>query len=340
MEKALIFGIGGQDGAYLSQLLLENGYEVHGTDRVGVPVDLSSFAYLGIEKEIRLHEVDLSDYEAVLTVIKDIKPSQIYNFAAISSVGQSFAYPLLTMEINGAATLKMLEAVRRTGLETRFFQASSSEMYGIPVTVPQCENTGFYPRSPYANAKLFAHHCVINYREAFDLFACSGIMFNHESPIRPPTFVTRKITQGLVGIKYGLQDQLVLGNLSVKRDWGYAREYVEAMWLMLKHDTPQDFVIATGEVHSIREFAEITAEYLGFSIEWHGSGADEKGIDTKTGKVLIEVSPEFFRPTEVGNIIGDASKAARELNWAPKTRFSKLVKLMVDADIRRIESVP
>ena len=337
MNIALIFGISGQDGAYLSQLLLDKGYSVHGTDRAGVSINVENLEYLGIDHEIHLHDVDLSNYGNVLELIQKIKPTEIYNFAAISSVGQSFQSPISTTEINGLSALVLLEAVRRSDMKIKFFQASSSEMFGIPVTVPQNEKTQFYPRSPYASSKLFAHHSVINYREAFDLFGCSGIMFNHESPIRGMAFVTRKITHSLTMIKYGLQEKLILGNLSVKRDWGYAKEYVEAMWLMLQQDEPDDYVIATGETHSIREFTEVAAEYLGFSVDWNGSGINEKGVDQKTGDVLIEVSPEFFRPAEVGNIVGDVSKAARKLNWATKVKFNKLVKIMVDADIERIE---
>ena len=337
MKRAIILGISGQDGAYLADLLLEKGYEVHGTDRVEVPVNKESLAYLGIDEEIQYHNLDLSHYEDILNIIERLKPDEIYNLASISSVGQSFEYPILTTEINGLSALKLLEAVRRTDPSIRIFQASSSEMFGVPLSIPQSEKTEFYPRSPYANAKLFAHHSVINYREAFDLFTCSGIMFNHESPIRGLGFVTRKITHSMARIKYGLQDKLVLGNLSIKRDWGYAKEFVEAMWLMLQQKKPDDYVIATGETHSIREFAEITAGYLGYEIDWEGSGAGEKGIDKRTGVILIEVSSEFFRPTEVGNIIGDASKAARQLNWAPKTKFNKLIKLMIEADIQRIK---
>jgi GDPmannose 4,6-dehydratase len=337
MDKALICGISGQDGAYLSRLLLEKGYEVHGTDRPDIPVDITNLQILGIDSEIEYHSLDLSNYEAILKTVDRIMPDEVYNLAAISSVGKSFEFPILTAEINGLSSLKILECLRRTNSNTKFFQASSSEMYGIPLTAPQSELTEFYPKSPYASAKLFAHHSVINYREAYDLFACSGIMYNHESPLRGVEFVTRKITNSLARIKYDLQEKLVLGNLSVKRDFGYAKEYVEAMWLILQQKEADDFVVATGETHSIREFTEVAAEYLGYTIEWEESGSSEKGVDKKSGKILVEVSSEFFRPTEVGNIIGDASKAARKLNWAPKVNFEKLVKIMVDADIDLVQ---
>ena len=335
-KRALITGVAGQDGAYLSRLLLEKGYTVFGMDRSDIEMDKGNLAFLGIDKEIQYCSFNLLDYSDICNALNTIKPAEIYNLAGLSSVSMSFREPILTAESNGLSTLKILEAIRHTDPAIRFYQASSSELFGKTDISPQNEKTPFYPRSPYASAKLFAHCSTINYREAYNLFACAGIMYNHESPLRGLAFVTRKITNSMVKIKNGFQAKLYLGNLSAKRDWGYAEDYVKAMWLMLQQREPDDFVIATGKMHNIRDFVEASANCVGIGIEWSGAGVDEKGVNKLTGETLIEVSPEFFRPTDVDNSVGDASKAAEKLNWRTKVSFEEMVEIMVKEDIKAL----
>jgi len=336
-KKALITGIRGQDGAYLSKFLLEKGYEVYGGDRRNADSSLWKLKELGIEHEVKIVYMDLLELTNIIRVIDKIKPDEIYNLAAQSFVQASFEQPILTSEINAMGVLRLLEAIRTVKPDTKFYQASTSEMFGNIQESPLKETTSFYPRSPYAIAKLFGHWITINYRESYNMFCCSGILFNHESPLRGLEFVTRKITYGIARIKNGLQDRLVLGNLDSKRDWGYAPEYVEAMWLMLQRKEPDDYVICTGEEHSVREFVEKAFKVVGKDIVWKSKGIDEKGIDKKTGKVLVEVSPEFFRPAEVNCLSCDFSKAKTKLGWKPKTNFDELVNIMVEADIKRLE---
>ncbi len=337
MKKAIITGVTGQDGAYLSKVLLNKGYKVYGAFKRNSTFDMTRFRELKIENKVELIPFDLLEFTNIYRTIKDIEPDELYNLAAQSFVGVSFEQPLLTNDINGMGTLRVLEALRTVSPKTRFYQASTSEMFGKVRETPQKEDTPFYPRSPYACSKLLSHWATINYRESYNMFACSGILFNHESPLRGMEFVTRKISYAVAGIKKGLQDKLILGNLDSKRDWGYAAEFVEAIWLMLQQPEPDDFVIATGEAHSVREFIEHAFNYVDIEIEWTGKGIEEKGIDKKTGKVYVELSPDFFRPAEVDILIGDYSKAKRILGWSPKTKFKELVGLMVDADMRRTE---
>jgi len=336
MKKALITGIRGQDGAYLAQFLLEKGYEVWGADRRSGNSSNWRLKELGIEEKVKIIYMDLLELTNIMRAIEKIQPDEVYNLAAQSFVGVSFEQPILTAEIDAIGVLRLLEAIRTIKPDTKFYQASTSEMFGKVQEIPQTEKTPFYPRSPYGVAKLFGHWITVNYREAFNIFACSGILFNHESPLRGIEFVTRKITYSLARIKYGLQDKLVLGNLDAKRDWGYAPEYVEAMWLMLQHNTPDDYVIATGETHTVREFLEKAAQIAGFDIEWEGEGVNTKGVDKKTGKIIVEVSPEFYRPAEVDILIGNSKKAKEKLGWKPKTKFEDLVNIMMEADLRRI----
>jgi GDPmannose 4,6-dehydratase len=335
-KRALITGIRGQDGAYLAKLLLEKGYEVWGADRRSGSGDYWRLKELGIEKEINFIYLDLLEFSNILRVIEKVQPDEIYNLAAQSFVSVSFEQPLLTAEIDALGPLRILEAIRTINPKIKYYQASTSEMFGKVQEIPQTERTPFYPRSPYGVAKLFGHWITVNYREAYNIFACSGILFNHESPLRGIEFVTRKITYTLARIKYGFEEKLILGNLNAKRDWGYAPEYVEAMWLMLQQEIPDDYVIATGETHSVREFVEKAAEIAGFQIEWQGKGLEEKGIDKKTGKVIVEISPEFYRPAEVDILIGDASKARKKLGWYPRTSFEELVRIMMEADLERV----
>lgn len=335
-KKALITGIRGQDGAYLAKLLLEKGYEVWGADRRSGDSSNWRLRELGIEKEVKIVYMDLLELTNIMRVIEKVQPDEVYNLAAQSFVGVSFEQPILTSEINAMGVVRLLEAIRTIKPDTKFYQASTSEMFGKVQEIPQTEKTPFYPRSPYAVAKLFGHWITVNYRESFGIFACSGILFNHESPLRGLEFVTRKITYGLARIKYGLQDKLVLGNLDAKRDWGYAKEYVEAMYLMLQQNEPDDYVIATGETHTVREFVEKASQIAGFYIEWEGEGINTKGIDRKTGKVIVEVSPEFYRPAEVDILIGNPQKAKQKLGWEPKTRFEDLIYIMMEADLKRV----
>jgi GDPmannose 4,6-dehydratase len=325
MKKALITGITGQDGSYLAELLLSKGYEVHGIIRRASSFNTGRLEHIyadphAASSRLKLHYGDLSDASALARLMAKVEPQEIYNLAAQSHVRVSFDCPEYTTDITATGTVRLLEAIRETGIKPRFYQASSSEMYGLVQEVPQSERTPFYPRSPYACAKLYAHWITVNYRESYKLHASSGILFNHESPRRGETFVTRKITRALAQILCGLQDKLYLGNLDAKRDWGYAKEYVEAMWLMLQQDEPDDYVIATGETHSVREFLEVAFSHMG--LDW---------------KKYVEIDPRYFRPAEVELLIGDYSKAKKKLGWEPKTRFTDLVKLMVDEDIRRLK---
>ena len=339
MKKALITGITGQDGSYLSELLLDKGYEVHGIKRRTSLFNTQRIDHLFDDPNIGnsslfLHHADMNDSSSLLRVINEVKPDEIYNLAAQSHVAVSFEEPEYTANSDAVGTLRILEALRILNMEsTKFYQASTSELYGLVQEVPQSEKTPFYPRSPYAVAKLYAYWVTVNYREAYGQFACNGILFNHESPRRGETFVTRKITRGLSKLAIGGSEPVSLGNLNAKRDWGHARDYVEAMWLMLQQDIPVDLVIATGVQYSVRDFVERAALELGFDLEWTGSDLDEKGIDRKTGKILIDVDPRYFRPTEVETLLGDASKAREVLGWAPKTSFNELVKEMCDSDL-------
>lgn len=336
-KRALVTGIRGQDGAYLAKLLLEKGYEVYGADRRSGDSSHWRLKELGVEKYVKIIYMDLLELTNIMRVIEKVKPDEVYNLAAQSFVQASFEQPLLTADINAMGVLRLLEALRLLKSDARFYQASTSEMFGKVQEIPQSEKTPFYPRSPYGVAKLFGHWMTINYRESYGMYACSGILFNHESPLRGLEFVTRKLTNAVARIKYGLQERIVVGNLDSKRDWGFAQEYVEAMWLMLQQAKPDDYVIATGETHSVREFVELAFKYAGFDIAWEGKELTEKGIDQKTGRLLIEISPEFFRPAEVDILIGNPSKAKEKLGWQPKTKFNELVRLMVEADIKRIE---
>jgi len=336
MKKALITGIRGQDGAYLAKLLLEKGYKVYGADRRSGDSSNWRLKELGIEKDIEILYMDLLEFSNIRRVIKQVQPDEVYNLAAQSFVGASFEQPILTSEIDAIGVLRILEILREYKPDAKFYQASTSEMFGKVQEIPQTEKTPFYPRSPYGVAKLFGHWITVNYRESYNMFACSGILFNHESPLRGVEFVTRKITYNLAKIKYGLEEKLVLGNLDAKRDWGYAPEYVEAMWLMLQQPEADDYVIATGETHSIREFVEKAAEVAGFDIVWEGEGINTKGIDRKSGKIIVEVSEKFYRPAEVDLLIGNPSKAKEKLGWKPKTTFEELVEIMMITDIERV----
>lgn len=339
MKKALITGITGQDGSYLAEFLLEKGYDVHGIIRRSSVDYRERIAHLEGKERFHLHYGDLSDSMGLVAVISKVKPDEIYNLAAQSHVQVSFDSPEFTADIDAIGVLRVLEAVRICGLtETcRIYQASTSELYGKVEEVPQRETTPFHPYSPYAVAKQYGFWIVKEYREAYNMFCCSGILFNHESERRGETFVTRKITLAASRIAQGKQEKLYLGNLSSLRDWGYAKDYVECMWLMLQNDKPEDFVIATGVQHSVREFCELAFHHAGIELEFVGEGADEKGIDKATGKVLVEVSPDFYRPTDVVNLLGDPTKAKRELGWNPETTsFEELVKLMVEHDMAKV----
>lgn len=339
MKKALITGVTGQDGSYLAELLLDKGYEVHGLVRRS-----STFNRQRIESlrnhskatgKFQLHYGDMTDFANLNKLIAQIQPDEVYNLAAQSHVGISFDIPDYTAQVDAMGALRILEAIKNIDrkINIRFYQASSSELYGKAMESPQKETTPFCPRSPYGVAKLYAHWITINYREAYGMFACSGILFNHESPRRGENFVTRKITLSLAQILKGQQEKLTLGNLDAKRDWGYAKDYVEGMWMMLQQDEPDDYVLATQEQHSVREFVELAFGYCGIELDWQGSGVDERGIDKSTGKVLIDVNPKYFRPTEVDNLMGDFTKARTQLGWSPKTSFKELVKMMVEHDL-------
>jgi GDPmannose 4,6-dehydratase len=339
-RKALISGITGQNGAYLAEWLIEKGYEVHGLKRRSSLFNTDRIDHLYQDPhvpnaQLRLHYADVTDAANLARLMQSISPDEVYHLAAQSHVAVSFEMPEYTANADGLGTLRMLEAIRLAGLagSTRFYQASTSEMFGKVQETPQTERTPFYPRSPYGVAKLYAHWITVNYREAYGMFACSGILFNHESPRRGETFVTRKITRGLARISLGLEECLFLGNLDARRDWGHARDYVRAQWLMLQQTQPGDYVIATGEQHSVREFAAIAATRLGIELVWEGSGVDEVGRDRASGKVLVRIDPRYFRPTEVDSLLGDSSKARRELGWAPQISFEELVTEMVEADL-------
>jgi GDPmannose 4,6-dehydratase len=339
MKKALITGINGQDGSYLTELLLEKGYEVHGTIRRASVFTTERINHLyqdPHEKNVRLflHYGDLTDSSNLNRLVEKVEPDEIYNLGAQSHVKVSFEVPEYTAEVDAVGTLRLLDAIRESGVRTRFYQASSSEMFGGAIETPQKESTPFYPRSPYGAAKVYAHWITVNYREAYNLFACSGILFNHESPRRGKRFVTRKVTRAAARIYHGLEDKLFLGNLDAKRDWGYAPEYVEAMWLMLQQGKPDDFVIATGESHTVRELAAEAFKNIDIELLWEGEGVNEKGIDKKTGKVLVAIDPKYFRPAEVECLTGDASKAKKKLGWKPKVKFKELVKIMVNSDVQ------
>ena len=340
MKKALITGVNGQDGSFLSDFLLEKGYEVHGIIRRSSSFNTSRIEHLYIEElksseNFYIHYGDMTDTSNIIRLISEIKPDEIYNLAAMSHVKVSFETPEYTADVDGVGTLRILEAVRILGLEkkTRIYQASTSELYGKVQEVPQRETTPFYPRSPYGVAKLYGYWITKNYRESYDMFAVNGILFNHESERRGETFVTRKITMAAARIAHGKQDKLLLGNLDAKRDWGYAKDYVECMWLILQHETPEDFVIATGEMHTVREFATLAFKHAGIEVEWQGEGIDEKGINVKTGEVVVEVNPDYFRLAEVELLLGDPSKAKKLLGWNPtSTSFEELVEIMVTHD--------
>ena len=339
-KTALITGVTGQDGSYLAEFLLEKGYDVHGTIRRSSVDFRERIAHLEGHKNFHLHYADLGDSMSILQVVRKVQPDELYNLAAQSHVQVSFDSPEFTADVDAIGVLRVLEAVRQCGLteKCRIYQASTSELYGKVEEVPQNENTPFHPYSPYAVAKQYGFWIVKEYREAYNMYCCSGILFNHESERRGETFVTRKITLAAARIAQGKQDKLLLGNLSSLRDWGYAKDYVECMWLMLQQDKPDDFVIATGEQHSVREFCQLAFKRVGIELRFEGEGADEKGIDTATGRVLIEVSPDFYRPTDVVNLWGDPTKAKGLLGWDPskKTSFEQLVNLMVDSDMAKV----
>ena len=342
MKKALITGITGQDGSYLAELLLGKGYEVHGIIRRSSSFNTGRIDHVyqdPHEAGVRLflHYGDLNDASSINKVLRDVRPDEIYNLGAQSHVRVSFDVPEYTGEIDALGAVRILEGIRETELNTRFYQASSSELYGKVVETPQRETTPFYPRSPYACAKAYAFYITVNYRESYDLFACNGILFNHESPRRGETFVTRKITRAAARIKLGFQPCLYLGNLEAKRDWGFAGDYVEAMWLMLQQAEPDDFVVATGETRKVREFAEKVFARLGMPLEWRGKGVHEKGIDASTGNIVIEIDQKYFRPAEVDLLLGDPSKAKRVLGWEPRVSFDGLVDMMTDADLAEAE---
>lgn len=338
-KTALITGVTGQDGSYLAELLLEKGYDVHGTIRRSSVDFRERIAHLEGHERFHLHYADLSDSMSILQVVQKVRPDEIYNLAAQSHVQVSFDSPEFTADVDATGVLRVLEAVRLSGMAgtCRIYQASTSELYGKVEEVPQNENTPFHPYSPYAVAKLYGFWIVKEYREAYNMYCCSGILFNHESERRGETFVTRKITLAAARIAQGKQDKLYLGNLSSLRDWGYAKDYVECMWLILQQEKPEDYVIATGEQHSVREFATLAFRNVGIELRWEGEGIDEKGIDTATGRVLVEVSPDFYRPTDVVNLWGDPTKARARLGWNPsRTSFEELVKIMTDADMAKV----
>ena len=330
MKRALITGITGQDGSYLAEFLLDRGYEVHGIIRRSSDFNTDRIDHL--MDRLKLYYGDLTDSSNLNRILEKSQPHEIYNLGAMSHVAVSFEMPEYTAQVDGLGTLRFLDAIQATCPNTRFYQASTSELYGKVQETPQRETTPFYPRSPYAIAKLFSYWTVVNFREAYGLYACNGILFNHESPRRGPTFVTRKITRAAARIEAGLQDKLILGNLDSMRDWGYALDYVEGMWMMLQQEKPDDYVLATGQATSVRDFCELTFREIGIELDWVGSGVEEKGICTKSGRTLIEVSERYFRPAEVDFLLGDPTKARNQLGWEPKTSLNELVKMMVEAD--------
>lgn len=341
--KALITGVTGQDGAYLAEFLLAKGYEVHGIMRRASGFNTQRVDHLYEDPHVEnrrfvLHHGDLTDSSGLIQIVQKVQPDEIYNLGAQSHVKVSFDQPEYTADTDALGTLRLLEAIRITGLEkkTRFYQASTSELYGLVQEIPQRETTPFYPRSPYAVAKLYAYWITVNYREAYGIYACNGVLFNHESPLRGETFVTRKITRALSRIKVGLQGCLYLGNLDSERDWGHARDYVEMQWMMLQQETPKDYVIATGEQHSVRKFVELAASFLNMNISWQGAGVDEKGYD-QDGTLVVAVDPRYYRPTEVETLLGDPTRAKTELGWEPRIGFSELVQEMVEHDLKLAE---
>ncbi len=339
MKKAVITGITGQDGSYLAEFLLEKGYEVHGLMRRHSTINTDRIDHLLRDKDINgkklfMHYADMTDSSCLIMLMDKIKPDEVYNLAAQSHVGISFEIPEYTAEATGVATLKLLEAVRLSNPKCKFYQASTSELFGgIPKTAPQSEKTPFYPKSPYGVAKLYSYWITVNYREAYDMFACNGILFNHESPRRGENFVTRKITIAIGNILAGKQEKLSLGNLDAKRDWGFAGDYIKGMWMILQQDKPEDFVLATNETHTVREFVKLAFEKAGIELRFEGAGVDEKAYDVKTGKLRVEVNPEFFRPAEVELLLGDCTKAEEKLHWKREVTFEELVEMMVKADI-------
>jgi len=335
MKKALITGITGQDGAYLAKFLLDKGYEVYGLYRRSSTPNFWRLDTLGVTQKVKLVEGDVLDQTSLIKAVEKSEPDEVYNLAAQSFVASSWKEPLYTVEVTGLGVLKILEAIKNVNPKIKFYQASSSEMFGKVQEIPQKETTPFYPRSPYGVAKVFGYWTTVNYRESYNMFTCNGILFNHESPLRGEEFVTRKITKGIAEIKKGLRDYIELGNLDAKRDWGFAGDYVEAMWLMLQQDKPDDYVIATGETHTVREFVELAFKEAGIDIVWEGTGLAEVGYDKNTGKILVKVSEQFYRPAEVEILIGDPSKARETLGWQPKVSFRGLIKLMVDEDLKR-----
>jgi len=341
MKKALITGATGQDGSYLVELLLEKGYEVHGIIRRSSSFNTGRINHIINAKKFKdrffFHHGDVTDASNLNRLLEQIQPDEIYNLAAQSHVQVSFEIPDYTAQVDALGTLRFLDAIRETQLKTKFYQASTSELFGKAQEVPQTEKTPFYPRSPYGVAKLYGYWIIVNYREAYDLFACNGILFNHESPRRGETFVTRKITRAAGRIKEGIQDTLFLGNLEAKRDWGYAPEYCEGMWRMLQQDKPEDFILATGENHTIREFVELAFKELDIEIDWQGNGINEIGLNIKTGKKLIGIDEKYYRPTEVDQLLGDASKAKQKLDWEAKMPFEELVTIMVQSDWAKVK---
>ena len=344
-KKALITGITGQDGSYLAEFLLKKGYEVHGMLRRSSSFNTKRIEHLYFTENapykdtFSLHYGDLGDSSSLNRILEKTQPHEIYNLGAQSHVGISFQIPEYTGDVTGIGTLRILDAIRETKIKTKFYQASSSELYGDVVESPQNEATPFNPQSPYACAKAYSYYITKNYRKAYNLFACNGILFNHESPLRGESFVTRKITICLARIKEGLQEVLELGNIDASRDWGYTGDYVEAMWLMLQQDQPDDFVIATNETHTVREFVEIAAAMIGYDIVWEGKGVNEKGIDKNTGKVIVQINPKHFRPADVDYLLGDYTKAKNVLGWQPKVSFKELVQKMVQADLKKIQEL-
>ncbi|KAJ3410275.1 hypothetical protein HDV05_003981 [Chytridiales sp. JEL 0842] len=343
-KVALITGITGQDGSYLTEFLLGKGYIVHGIIRRSSSFNTGRIEHLYKDQHDRpkmiLHYGDLTDTTCLVHIISQVQPTEIYNLGAQSHVKVSFDMAQYTADVDGVGTLRLLDAIRTCGLtnHVKFYQASTSELYGKVVEIPQSETTPFYPRSPYGVAKQYAYWIVVNYREAYNMFACNGILFNHESPRRGQTFVTRKITRAVASIHLNLQPCVYLGNIDARRDWGHARDYVEGMWLMLQHDKPEDFVLATGETHTVREFVEKAFGYIGITIEWRGKAEEEVGVDSATGKVVVRIDPKYYRPTEVDILLGDPSKAKKELGWERKTSFDELIKEMVEADVKLLQA--
>ena len=343
-KVALITGVTGQDGSYLAEFLLEKGYEVHGIKRRASSFNTERVDHIyqdphTCNPKFHLHYGDLSDTSNLTRILREVQPDEVYNLGAMSHVAVSFESPEYTADVDAMGTLRLLEAIRFLGLEkkTRFYQASTSELYGLVQEIPQKETTPFYPRSPYAVAKLYAYWITVNYRESYGMYACNGILFNHESPRRGETFVTRKITMAAARIVRGLQDCFYMGNIDARRDWGYAKDYVKMMWMMLQQDQPDDYVVATGEMHTVREFIEKTFEHVGHPIEWKGKGVDEVGIDTKTGKAVMRIDPRYFRPAEVEQLLGDPAKAKKQLGWVPEVKFEELVKIMIEGDLRLLD---